>query len=317
MTDVAGPGPDVSVVMPTYNSAGYVRAAVQSCLAQTLDCWELIVVDDGSSDDTVSIVETMQDPRILVVAQGENRGPGAARNVGLAHCRGRWVTFLDSDDTFDPRRLEVLRSASLELGDSTVVFDRLVRTAEQPEQNLSAGISEWGSVTDLILFHDIDGFVRRYIPMQPFVSTRLIVESHAMFPEEGRIGEDLAFVVQLLSAHGARLAEVRLPLYWHRRRQDSLSKMSADDALQNYRPTLEFLWHVPAVRNRFGHIIAEKQDRMYASYAANAALERLTSGRLIDAYRLLSNHPDARPMFRRRFRAAAAFRWRKLRGQDT
>ncbi|WP_209560390.1 glycosyltransferase [Frigoribacterium sp. PvP032] len=99
-------GPIVSVVMPVWNRAEYVSTAARSVLAQTLDDWELVIVDDGSDDATPEALArlAMTDPRIRVVHQ-ERSGVGAARNHGIDVARGRYVAFLDSDNTWRPEFL--------------------------------------------------------------------------------------------------------------------------------------------------------------------------------------------------------------------
>ena len=96
--------PTVSVVMPLYNKADYVEAAVRSVLEQTFTDFELVVIDDGSTDGSAAVVQGMTDPRIHLLAQG-NAGAAAARNAGIAAARGRWVAFLDADDTWRPEKL--------------------------------------------------------------------------------------------------------------------------------------------------------------------------------------------------------------------
>ena len=95
----------VSVVIPAYNHARYLPAAIDSALAQTYAPVEVIVVDDGSTDDTPRVLAAYGD-RIRVIRQA-NQGAGAARNAGLAASRGEYVAFLDSDDIWLPRKLEL------------------------------------------------------------------------------------------------------------------------------------------------------------------------------------------------------------------
>jgi len=93
----------VSVILPTYNRGWIVAEAIESVLSQTFKDYELIVVDDGSTDDTAKILQGFQD-HILVITQ-ENRGVSAARNRGMAKARGRYFAFLDSDDLWLSEKL--------------------------------------------------------------------------------------------------------------------------------------------------------------------------------------------------------------------
>ncbi len=96
----------VSVIIPTHNRAGRVGEAIGSVLKQTYRDWELIVVDDGSTDGTAEVVRAFDDARISYVSQ-DNRGVSAARNRGIAEARGEFIAFLDSDDRWEPCKLEV------------------------------------------------------------------------------------------------------------------------------------------------------------------------------------------------------------------
>ena len=99
--------PAVSIITPAWNAAGFIRDTIVSVRAQTFTNWELVVVDDGSTDDTVAIVESYAalDPRIRLVRQA-NGGPSTARNHGMRVAAGDFFAFLDSDDTWHPGFLE-------------------------------------------------------------------------------------------------------------------------------------------------------------------------------------------------------------------
>ena len=96
----------VSVIIPTYNRAHLIKRAIQSVLNQTVSDFELIIVDDGSDDDTASVVGSCIDDRIIYVKQKQNRGQNAARNKGLERATGYYIAFLDSDDEWMPLMLE-------------------------------------------------------------------------------------------------------------------------------------------------------------------------------------------------------------------
>jgi len=95
----------VSVIVPTYNRRDTIRAAIASVQRQTFQDWELIVVDDGSTDGTASLIEG-SDPRLVLIRQ-ENQGVNAARNAAMLRARGRYISFLDSDDEWLPHHLEL------------------------------------------------------------------------------------------------------------------------------------------------------------------------------------------------------------------
>ncbi|MGB9624127.1 MAG: glycosyltransferase [Phycisphaerae bacterium] len=95
----------VSVVIPAYNAAPYIADAIDSVLAQTHPAHEIIVVDDGSTDDTVGVVRRYGDRVILL--QQPNRGPAAARNAGIRRATGEFIAFLDADDIWTDRNLEL------------------------------------------------------------------------------------------------------------------------------------------------------------------------------------------------------------------
>jgi len=97
--------PTVSVIIPLYNKEKYIERALRSVLAQEHQPLEIIIVDDGSTDDSAEKIRNFNDLRILLIKQ-ENAGPGAARNAGLARARAKYVAFLDADDEWMPSFLK-------------------------------------------------------------------------------------------------------------------------------------------------------------------------------------------------------------------
>ena len=109
--------PLVSIITPARNAARTLGASIESARAQSLDDWELLAVDDASSDGTAALLRrcAVEDPRIRVLTQTRQRGAAAARNAGLAEARGRFVAFLDADDLWLPEKL-ARQTAFMEAG---------------------------------------------------------------------------------------------------------------------------------------------------------------------------------------------------------
>lgn len=106
----------ISVVMPVYNSEKYVSNAIESVLKQTYQHWELIIIDDGSLDQSVEIVEQFakRDDRIKLLVNTENCGIAKTRNRGIEEAEGQYIAFLDSDDAWYPEKLKTQVSIMLE-----------------------------------------------------------------------------------------------------------------------------------------------------------------------------------------------------------
>ena len=100
--------PKVSIILPTYNRAYIIEKAIQSVLNQTYQDFELIIVDDGSTDNTEEIIKKLQekDKRIRYIKLETNKGAAAARNEGIKIAHGKYITFQDSDDEWLPEKLE-------------------------------------------------------------------------------------------------------------------------------------------------------------------------------------------------------------------
>ena len=102
----------ISIIIPTYNRALIVQDAIQSVLQQTVDCWELIVVDDGSTDDTLDVLDMYKEHQKITILGQSHLGPSAARNYGAKQAKGDYIIFLDSDDSLRENLLEKLISGN-------------------------------------------------------------------------------------------------------------------------------------------------------------------------------------------------------------
>ncbi len=111
-----GEPPMVSVIMPAHQAQQYIEAAIRSVMAQTVTDWELLVIDDGSTDGTAAIVSRLarEDRRVRLLSNRENLGAAESRNRGIQYSRGSYLAFLDGDDLWEPRKLEI-QLAALEI----------------------------------------------------------------------------------------------------------------------------------------------------------------------------------------------------------
>ncbi|MCI0591327.1 MAG: glycosyltransferase [Gammaproteobacteria bacterium] len=151
--------PLVSVVIATYNMAGYLPLAIRSVLEQTYDRIEALIVDDGSTDDTRSVVEPfLSDSRIRYLGQ-ENKGQGAAKNHGVREAKGEYVAFLDADDLWAHDKLELQLPVFLDSEGVGVVYSRYIQIDEAGRE---VGISQneffRGRVSGPLLVFNFIGF---------------------------------------------------------------------------------------------------------------------------------------------------------------
>jgi len=108
--------PTVSIVIPTYNRAETVQRAIESVLRQTWRDFELLIVDDCSTDSTIGEVQRIDDTRIRIVSTEKNMGPSGARNVGICESNGKWIAFQDSDDEWLPEKLDLQMKRLQDIG---------------------------------------------------------------------------------------------------------------------------------------------------------------------------------------------------------
>lgn len=226
--------PKVTVIMPAYNAGRYIAKAIESVLAQTLQDWELIVVDDGSTDDTSSLVAAYSDPRIRCMHQ-KNQGPAAARNRGVQHSSGQFLAFLDADDWWDQHCLEFL-VATLEV---------------QPEQYAVAHC-DWAYASDVggvgakqsSRFSHEDALATLVL-RNPFVIHAALVRRTAVlavggFPTETPALEDWEFWLSLAIAQYRFVHLPKLLAYYYLRPGSKSKDANARKA--DRLATLERLW---------------------------------------------------------------------------
>ncbi len=191
--------------MPTYNVAPFVARAIASVVQQTFPDWELIVVDDCSSDLTIEAVSRFarNDSRIRLKSTPVNSGPGAARNLALAAARGDWIAVLDGDDAWQPSRLEKLLHCA-EQTRADFVADNLL----QYDMALGAVIGPAGKFKESILPIHLRSFFENkargrplgYGLLKPIIKRRFLERHGLGYRDDLRFGEDFRFYVDIFAA---------------------------------------------------------------------------------------------------------------------
>ena len=252
----AATGP-VSVVIPAVNHDKFILEAIASAVAQGDCVGEIIVVDDGSTDRTVALVEQLREPRVRLIRQA-NAGPAIARNTGWRAARGEWIQFLDSDDTLPPNALAALL-ATARHAPGKIPFG--IQTVHGPDLNGAPAFTAVLATHDGNLLEDIA--LRYHSTIFTALIPRAALQAIGGFRENIRYGEDFDLALRL--AQGHEFLALAQPTYRarmhgqnrhanfsaHAREQyleivhDNLGANPAPAARQHYRRALaSWLWHL-------------------------------------------------------------------------
>jgi glycosyltransferase involved in cell wall biosynthesis len=187
--------PTVSVVIPTYNRAALIARSIHSVLNQSYSDFEVLVIDDGSTDDTAAVVASFRDPRIHYSRLAKNAGVGAARNIGIGMSKGKFIAFQDSDDEWLSEKLakhmSVFEQRSPHLG---VVYSDMQRI-------LKDGSAEYHASPAVIPGRLVNPVNRRYqvwmLGIQSTVMKRECLDEAGYFNEALPALEDLELFIRL------------------------------------------------------------------------------------------------------------------------
>lgn len=262
-----GEPPRVSVIMPCYNAAATILGAIASVQAQTFDDWELIVVDDGSADDSAERVAAVRDPRI-VLARQRNGGSAAARNRGLREARGEFIAFLDSDDSWDPTFLARMVDALAPRADAVLAYCGW--------QNL--GIT--GGRGAPFVPPDYDGLDRAETllggcrwPIHGALVRRQAIERAGGFDDRLQAAVDYDLWLRV-SDQGALVRVPAVLAFYHHHGGEQITKNGLRVALNHWRAQRKYLDQHPEVIERLGArrvrelVVGELLRRGYAAYWA-------------------------------------------------
>lgn len=208
----------VSVIMPVYNSEKYLEGSLDSIIDQTVKEIEIIVVDDGSTDSSPAIIEeySKKDQRIITITQG-NAGPSKARNTGIKRSRGKWLYFMDSDDTLERTMFQDLLTASDEYDvicsgvTKHYIGEKIHRKVMRPTATATKSEGEFCEYLKLLSVDENQDVIFNYLWNKLFRSS-VINNNKIRFDECIKLGEDFIFICEVLKTT-ARIHTVEKEYY--------------------------------------------------------------------------------------------------------
>ena len=211
--------PEISVIVPIYNTDSFLEECLESIAAQTFQDFEAILVDDGSTDSSARIAEgfVKRDSRFRLISQ-HNLGLSEARNTGLRNARGNWIAFVDSDDVLSPDFLKTLWQAAIEM-DVPVVASRMIAFAHQvPRKKFGTGIPKRIPGEESL----VRAFYQNAVP--DFSAWNKLYKKslweNRKFPP-GIYFEDMATIPAVLH-EAAHVGICKAPLYFYRKHRTSI-----------------------------------------------------------------------------------------------
>lgn len=223
----------ISIIIPAYNAASTISEAIESVVRQTFSSWELLICDDASTDNTVEAIQSFKDPRIKLFVNETNLGPGKTRDILIRKATGQWVAVLDADDAYEPTRLEKFHQVAISYP-SAIIFDEIMECHDTKN-----GLVPWRPVREPSLLmgeHNFNSKLGREISpaewlrcqrtMMKWIAPTELIKSHNIRHPDVRFGEDLGFILRLLSATNTLLYYIPESLYLYRLSSDSLTASS-------------------------------------------------------------------------------------------
>lgn len=241
--------PVISIIIPVYNVEDYLHGCVDSILSQEFKNWEILLVDDGSTDSSSSICDTYakNDLRIKVFHK-KNGGVSSARNLGIKMMRGKYVWFVDADDLILPNSLSLLYAFSEENNLDCVQFSyyNFISHTDKIHAAINYVTSVYTSLADYG-----SHYVYSFEVWKIFIKREILMLNSILFSEEIKYAEDQEFVLNIL-AHSTRIATMSNVLYGYR--QQRLGQAMSNIQICNIRDNL-------IVANNLLHLYAKMPER--------------------------------------------------------
>lgn len=220
--------PKVSIIVAAYNIENYIERCLQSIINQTLRNIEIIVVNDGSTDNTLDIIKKISriDKRITIVNQ-QNKGLIETRKIGLRKARGEYVLFIDGDDWLELNTLELLYDNATVNKSDIVIYNAFLSydDMKQKYNNVSDNLDKDDNIKNLLLSKILPNIWSKFIKLE------FIKSNNVVFPSNISFGEDLATVLSLF-IHNPQISILDEYLYHYYQRNNSITKNKNDKVLE-------------------------------------------------------------------------------------
>jgi len=200
--------PLVSIVLPTHNGSKYIRRSIESCLEQAYDNIELVIIDDGSLDDTAGIINSYKDPRVIYAKNEKNIGLPRSLNKGFLLARGQYLTWTSDDNFYAPKAIEKMLNFLQDNHADFVYCDYF--TFEGDAQ----GQAKMVSIPDKVTFRQLN-FVRAC-----FMYTRRVQDCVGSYDHEAELSEDYDYWIRVSKCF--KLEHLKEPLYYYRTHSQAL-----------------------------------------------------------------------------------------------
>ena len=283
------PEPFFTVVLPVYGVERYISNALSDLQAQTFHDWEAVVVDDATPDASCELAQgfALRDPRFRIVRHASNAGLAAARNTGLSHARGRYVTFLDPDDRYDSDLLLRVHESLAEYPTQAVMFGHVEEFYDSDEQlrdTVDCSVILDGSHWVLDGAESIRKWVVTFekgihygYAWNKFYETDYVREHGLTFRDEPLI-EDIAFNIEAFQTLES-LSLVELPLYRYAKREKAnLTNQSLDNYYELHRKRMALLTAQQKDWGLFDDEVRETLGGLMARYVVSAVSRKLAVG---------------------------------------
>jgi len=307
----------VSVLLAAYNAENYIRNALESALRQSWRDFEIIIVDDGSTDGTAEIAESFaaQDSRVRLLRVASNRGPAHARNLALDTATGTWITILDADDRFLPQRLETLVDYAKRF-DADFIADNVLLAEVMSGRSLGIMFPEilepkFISPRDFVVNNTPGDTKKKYGLLKPLMRRSFVVENGLRYDENARFASDFLFYFDAL-LHECRFLIVPDPLYAYSLTPGAITRVRTIEHMRHAAEQFRLFRRHPRVMAdpSLKSAMDNRSRLLDLDIAFNSVIEPLRQKRPYELARRLMRNLDVMPYVCSRLAKSAEFRLR-------